>query len=168
MRKESLGMFMQKYKDEGCRFVSTPSFGVDKKTSKGGLVMIKRVLVSLGCVLVLGACQSESEQTIEKPQIEKPIQVEKVSEKKDERMETASINAPVKIIHSEIVDVKEVYYDEAYQSWYVIGEGWALEATKESAENAKNGQVKVEYIIVDGEEIIHNWGRVNELGQYKF
>lgn len=89
-------------------------------------------------------------------QVEAMEQVDAVDE--EAVVETASIDAPTKIVYSEEMQVEKVYYDEAFQSWYVVGNGWALEATEESAKNAVDKNVKIEYYVVDGQEIILGWG----------
>lgn len=165
MDKQNLATFLQKYEGEGCRFVTASSISEGKKIKRSGFAVniYKLILVAVGIfsMMVVGGCGvSEKVEAVE------PVEVEPVKEEK-EYMETRSVDANVRIIHKETFKVEEVYYDEAYQSWYVVGEGWALEGSEDSANRAKGESVKVEFYVVDGVEYITGWGIVDERGNYK-
>jgi hypothetical protein len=96
--------------------------------------------------------------------------IEEVQEMQEVKAENDYIESTenVKVIHNEVADVKSVYYDEAYQSWYVVCDGWALEGTEESVKDLVGGQVKIEFYVVEGEEIVNGWGQIDENGNYIF
>lgn len=153
---KQLADFLKKYEGEGCRFVSTSSISEGKNNkAKDGMGVYKLILaMAVVCMVnLLGACSSDEVGTIQEVKAVEEVKAEK---QEKEYMETENEN--VKVVYSEVVDVKEVYYDESYKNWYVVCDGWALEGTEETAKNAVGKKVVVEFYVMNGEEKILRWG----------
>lgn len=78
-----------------------------------------------------------------------------------EKYETVSIDASTKLVYKEYAIVDEVYFDDYEKKWYVLADDWALEGESWTAvKDLVDQQVKIEYYIVEGHEIVHAWNVV--------